>query len=170
MRGIVRGLLFAAVIASGGCATVTAPPGGVHAQRAEDVGFSSERLDRLTARIREGVDKGELPGAVLVIGRQGRIAYTRTFGTRDPEAGDWSGARPSNAIAARESPPSLRSARMSVFHALRRRWLPSVSSRYMPTCSRRASRLPLSCLSIGVVAPGLYRSHIRRAMAVLVTK
>ena len=55
-------------------------PGGERAQRPEDAGFSTERLQKLTARMREGVTKGEYPGAVLIIGRQGKIAYQETFG------------------------------------------------------------------------------------------
>jgi len=56
------------------------------AERPEDVGLSSERLSRLTERMRLGVERGELPGAVVLVGRRGRIAYLESFGLRDPEA------------------------------------------------------------------------------------
>jgi CubicO group peptidase (beta-lactamase class C family) len=69
------------------CSCASAPGGGERAQSPEQVGLSSERLARLTARMNEGVAKGELPGAVLAIGRQGRIAYLQSFGLRDPEKG-----------------------------------------------------------------------------------
>jgi CubicO group peptidase (beta-lactamase class C family) len=52
----------------------------------EDVGLSSERLKRLSAVLKEGVDKGEIPGAVVVIGRNDRIAYLESFGFRDRKA------------------------------------------------------------------------------------
>ncbi|MGE0714954.1 MAG: serine hydrolase domain-containing protein [Alphaproteobacteria bacterium] len=52
----------------------------------EEVGLSTERLGRLTARMREGVEKGELPGAVVMVARFGQIAYLRSFGLKDPEA------------------------------------------------------------------------------------
>ncbi len=52
----------------------------------EDVGLSSERLKRLSAVLKEGVDKGHIPGAVVVIGRNDRIAYVESFGFRDREA------------------------------------------------------------------------------------
>ena len=52
----------------------------------EEVGLSSQRLGRLTERMKAGVAKGELPGAVVVIGRNGRVAYFESFGLRDPEA------------------------------------------------------------------------------------
>lgn len=61
----------------------------------EEVGLSGERLARLTARMKSGVENGELPGAVVVIGRQGKIAYLQTFGNRDPQAG---APMPENAI------------------------------------------------------------------------
>ena len=69
------------------CATNSSniAPGGERAQRPEDVGFSTERLQKLTARMREGVAKGEYPGAVLIIGRQGKIAYQETFGVLNPD-------------------------------------------------------------------------------------
>lgn len=63
----------------------TLPAGGARASSAESVGFSAERLQRLTARMQEGVAKGEYPGGVLVIGRQGKIAYSQTFGVLNPE-------------------------------------------------------------------------------------
>jgi CubicO group peptidase (beta-lactamase class C family) len=55
------------------------------AGRAEDVGLSSARLERLSARIRQGVERGELPGAVVVVGRRGKVAYQQAFGVRDPD-------------------------------------------------------------------------------------
>jgi CubicO group peptidase (beta-lactamase class C family) len=69
-----------------GCAT-NLPSGGERASRPEDVGFSSERLQKLTARLAEGAAKGEYPGGVLIIGRHGRIVLQQSFGMRDPAAG-----------------------------------------------------------------------------------
>ena len=43
--------------------------------RPEDVGLSSERLQRLTARMQEGITKGEYPGGVLVIGQGNCIKF-----------------------------------------------------------------------------------------------
>jgi CubicO group peptidase (beta-lactamase class C family) len=53
----------------------------------EEVGLSSERLERLSAAFKAGVDKGEIPGAVVLIARNGKIAYFSAFGFRDREAG-----------------------------------------------------------------------------------
>ena len=49
----------------------------------EDVGMSSERLGRLTGILQRAVDSGELPGAVVMVAREGRLAYSRTFGWQD---------------------------------------------------------------------------------------
>src|SRR6201995_2674756 len=57
------------------------------AERPEQVGLSSERLARMTARIREDVDNGSIPGAVLMIARAGRIGYAEGIGHRDKKAG-----------------------------------------------------------------------------------
>ena len=56
------------------------------AQSPEEVGFSSVRLKRLSDRINEGVKAGELPGAVVLIARNGRIVMHEAFGFRDKEA------------------------------------------------------------------------------------
>jgi CubicO group peptidase (beta-lactamase class C family) len=58
------------------------------AQKPEDVGFSSGRLSRLTERMKLGVEKGEIPGAVVAVARKGKIAYFQAFGMRDPESKD----------------------------------------------------------------------------------
>ncbi|MGE0258595.1 MAG: serine hydrolase domain-containing protein [Alphaproteobacteria bacterium] len=51
----------------------------------EQLGFSSERLQRLTDAYQGYVDRGELPGAVLLIARGGKIAYLRAIGYQDRE-------------------------------------------------------------------------------------
>lgn len=55
------------------------------AQSPEEVGFSSVRLKRLSDRLEEGVKSGEIPGAVVLIARNGRIVMFEAFGYRDRE-------------------------------------------------------------------------------------
>src|SRR5260370_20664977 len=52
----------------------------------EEVGFSSERLGRLTQMLRTNIAAGEIPGAVLLIARHGKIAYFESLGLLDPQA------------------------------------------------------------------------------------
>ena len=52
----------------------------------EDVGLSTTRLSRLTQRMEQGVRNGEIPGGVVLIWRNGKIAYQETFGLRDPQS------------------------------------------------------------------------------------
>jgi CubicO group peptidase (beta-lactamase class C family) len=56
-------------------------------ERPEQVGLSSERLDRITAAISADVERGAIPGAVLAIACAGRIGYAEAIGYRDREAG-----------------------------------------------------------------------------------
>jgi CubicO group peptidase (beta-lactamase class C family) len=56
------------------------------AQSPEEVGFLSPRLKRLSDRINEGVKNNELPGAVVLIVRNGKIVMFESFGFRDKEA------------------------------------------------------------------------------------
>ncbi len=57
------------------------------AERPEQVGLSSERLDRITAAIGADIAAGIIPGAVLAIARAGRIGYAEALGYRDAETG-----------------------------------------------------------------------------------
>lgn len=50
----------------------------------EDVGLSSQRLERVSALIQQAVDSGEIPGAVMMIARKGKLVYQRAFGLQDP--------------------------------------------------------------------------------------
>ena len=50
----------------------------------EQVGLSSERLDKITARLKADVDKGVIPGAILLVARHGKVAVFETIGMRDP--------------------------------------------------------------------------------------
>lgn len=56
------------------------------AQSPEEVGFLSARLKRLSDRINAGVQNNELPGAVVLIARNGKIVMHDSFGFRDKEA------------------------------------------------------------------------------------
>lgn len=79
-RAVFVVLFFA--IALGGCATGLRP-----AASPESVGLSSERLKEISTAFLAGVDKKEIPGAVVLIARRGQIAYFEAFGYRDREAG-----------------------------------------------------------------------------------
>lgn len=56
------------------------------AQSPEEVGFVATRLKRLSERIEEGVKNNELPGAVVLIARNGRIVIHDAYGFRDRDA------------------------------------------------------------------------------------
>ena len=55
------------------------------ANKPEDVGFSSERLRRVTDTFQSEVDKGAIPGAVVLIARNGKLAYFEAFGFQNRE-------------------------------------------------------------------------------------
>jgi CubicO group peptidase (beta-lactamase class C family) len=52
----------------------------------EEVGFVETRLKRLSERLNEGVKNNELPGAVVLIARNGKLVMFDSFGYRDKEA------------------------------------------------------------------------------------
>jgi CubicO group peptidase (beta-lactamase class C family) len=47
-------------------------------------GFSSEGVARIDAYLQNEVDTSKIPGAVLLIRRNGQTAYFKSFGVRDP--------------------------------------------------------------------------------------
>ena len=53
----------------------------------EQVGLSSQRLERVGQSFKAQIEQGRFPGAVVVIVRKGKIAYFETFGQRDPATG-----------------------------------------------------------------------------------
>ena len=54
------------------------------ATKPEDVGLSSTRLARIESTLRADAEKGRIPGAVVLVARQGRVAYLTSVGLRDP--------------------------------------------------------------------------------------
>jgi CubicO group peptidase (beta-lactamase class C family) len=51
----------------------------------EEVGLSSVRLGRLDAAMQRAIDSGELPGAVVLIARDGQLVHAKTYGWQDRE-------------------------------------------------------------------------------------
>jgi len=52
----------------------------------EEAGFSSGRLARITQFFQSEVDRGNIPGAVLVVARNGKLVYRQAIGYQDREA------------------------------------------------------------------------------------
>jgi CubicO group peptidase (beta-lactamase class C family) len=59
---------------------------GLPNAKPEEVGFSSDRLERVTEMLRTNIAAGEIPGAVLLIARHGKIAYFESLRLLDPQA------------------------------------------------------------------------------------
>jgi CubicO group peptidase (beta-lactamase class C family) len=54
------------------------------AAQPEQAGFSSQGVARIDAFIQNEVDTNKIPGAVMLIRRNGQTAYFKSFGVRDP--------------------------------------------------------------------------------------
>ncbi|MCW0233285.1 MAG: beta-lactamase family protein [Ferrovibrio sp.] len=52
---------------------------------AATLGFAPDRLARIGARLKADSEAGTIPGAVVLIARQGKIAYFEAVGLRDPQ-------------------------------------------------------------------------------------
>ena len=53
--------------------------------RPEEAGFASDRLNRITQFFQSEVDKDALPGAVVIVARNGKIVYRQAVGYQDRE-------------------------------------------------------------------------------------
>ena len=51
----------------------------------QEAGFSSAGLARLDAYIKNEIAGNKIPGAMMIIQRNGRIAYATSLGVRDPD-------------------------------------------------------------------------------------
>ena len=52
-----------------------------------DLGLCPERTQRLVQALQAEVDRGRLPGAVVLLARHGRVALFESLGQRDPATG-----------------------------------------------------------------------------------
>ena len=66
--------------------TLTAVTASTPTAKPEDVGLSSERLQRISAMIQRRIDAGDLAGAVTVVARKGKIAHVDARGVMDVES------------------------------------------------------------------------------------
>ena len=79
LEGILRFSAFSLLL--------TAPLQGavsevLYPARPEEVGMSSLHLSRIDVVVEEAIQKGDVPGAVVLAARQGRIVYRKAFGHR----------------------------------------------------------------------------------------
>ncbi|MEQ8819271.1 MAG: serine hydrolase domain-containing protein [Sumerlaeia bacterium] len=58
----------------------------VYEANPERAGFSRDAWTQIALPIEDAVRQGQMPGAVISVGRDGRIVFERAFGTRDPMA------------------------------------------------------------------------------------
>jgi CubicO group peptidase (beta-lactamase class C family) len=68
-------------------APLNATPAPLPEAKPQDVGLSPERLERVTALLQEGVSSGEIPGAVVLIARNGKLVYQKAVGLQDKAGG-----------------------------------------------------------------------------------
>lgn len=82
MKNLYR-LLIAICLVYVSCATAAPLPTAAP----EEVGMSSERLARITSMLTSAIDSGELPGAVVMVARDGKLVYSRNLGSQNKATG-----------------------------------------------------------------------------------
>lgn len=80
LQSLFLGGLFAVALAS---ALQAAP---LPRAQPEEVGMSSQRLQRLSTTLQQYADDGKVAGAVVLVARRGKVAHIQAVGFRDREA------------------------------------------------------------------------------------
>ena len=80
-KNIINKLLLASFFISG-----LAIAQNIQTAKPEDVGMSSARLKNVKASLQAEVDKGNIPGAVVMINRKGKLVYSEVVGYQDKSA------------------------------------------------------------------------------------
>lgn len=83
-RTTPRRLLAAAGLSVAALAAAAQP---LPTAKPEQVGMSSQRLARIAPALKQEIDAGRLPGAVVMIARKGKLVYSEAFGFQDKPAG-----------------------------------------------------------------------------------
>ncbi|PYT32279.1 MAG: serine hydrolase [Acidobacteria bacterium] len=68
-------------------AAVTAAAQDLPAAKPETVGLSTERLQRISTAVQRAIDEKRIAGAVTLVARRGRVAWLKSQGMLDREAG-----------------------------------------------------------------------------------
>src|SRR3954452_5180169 len=77
---------LAVLLAAFGLPVVTVSTASSAGVRPEDVGLSSERLQRISQMIARRIAAGEIAGAVTVVARKGKIAFEASQGVMDVDS------------------------------------------------------------------------------------
>jgi CubicO group peptidase (beta-lactamase class C family) len=86
-EGVFRLVLQAALLVA--CAAVVHPADvklrGLPMSAPEAIGLSGTHLRHIESAVKAAMDAGEVPGAVVLVARRGRIGYLKAFGSRAVE-------------------------------------------------------------------------------------
>ena len=80
-----RGFVWSSILAFSTAAVTSAAD--LPTASPEALGFSSQRLARIGPVINGEIEKGQYPGAVILVARKGKVVYFDTFGQLDPASG-----------------------------------------------------------------------------------
>jgi CubicO group peptidase (beta-lactamase class C family) len=69
------------------CSAAVLSAQGLPTATPESVGMSAQRLARISEVFKQEIDKGNLPGVVVMVARKGRLVYSEAVGFQNKEAG-----------------------------------------------------------------------------------
>ncbi len=89
MKRVRTSVLYIAIVVFVPCVGAAELPrmDGVPTARAESVGMSSERLQRIDDVMQAYIDRNEIAGAVTLVARRGKVVHFSAIGNRDAESG-----------------------------------------------------------------------------------
>ena len=75
-------LIYTVLPGSGAAQRAALPAAGLPAAPPASLGLLPSRLNYIEEAVSAGIEEGEIPGAVVLVARRGRIGYLRAFGHR----------------------------------------------------------------------------------------
>ncbi len=88
MPGLRSSLSIIALCIFAGVAHAEAPLSVPMAGKPEEVGLSSLQLKKIEEATKQNIDQGIIPGAVMLVGRRGKVAWVSVQGKREPGSPD----------------------------------------------------------------------------------
>ena len=78
-------LVVVAVVLSQGTSAAAALPSKLREAAPEEVGMNCRSLDEIDQVVAKGIEAGEMPGCVVMIGRRGKVVFFKAYGDRQVE-------------------------------------------------------------------------------------
>ena len=126
--------------------------GGLPHAKPEDAGMSSKQLGRIAGVMQGYVDRGEIPGAITLVARRGKIVHLETHGVKDVASREPMSADSVFRMASMTKP--IASVALMMLYEEGHFWLTDPISEFIPEFKNPKVAIPTDSAGGGVVGEG----------------